>query len=193
MFQFTPFPSLILYIHMRILVHYYKWVPPFGNLRISGYLLLPAAYRSLSRPSSAPSAKASALCSSSLDLQVAWCAIIRSSLSTIVNLTLSENFLVSRWILYYYPLQVFKTYLVLVNSTFVWLTSNTRFVFDFVFALHKILFSFQCPLSPFQVMVENKGLEPLTPCVQGRCSPSWANSPHLCIYTFMQCIYYNTF
>ena len=33
-------------------------VPPFGNLRINGYLLLPAAYRSLSRPSSAPDAKA---------------------------------------------------------------------------------------------------------------------------------------
>ena len=41
---------------------------PFGNLRINGYLLLPEAYRSLSRPSSAPSAKASALCSLSLDL-----------------------------------------------------------------------------------------------------------------------------
>ena len=34
------------------------WVAPFGNLRINGYLLLPAAYRSLSRPSSAPDAKA---------------------------------------------------------------------------------------------------------------------------------------
>ena len=33
-------------------------VPPFGNLRIDGYLLLPAAYRSLSRPSSALDAKA---------------------------------------------------------------------------------------------------------------------------------------
>ena len=33
-------------------------VPPFGNLRINGYLLLPEAYRSLSRPSSAPDAKA---------------------------------------------------------------------------------------------------------------------------------------
>ena len=27
-------------------------VPPFGNLGINGYLLLPQAYRSLSRPSS---------------------------------------------------------------------------------------------------------------------------------------------
>ena len=35
-----------------------RWVSPFGNLRINGYLLLPEAYRSLSRPSSAPDAKA---------------------------------------------------------------------------------------------------------------------------------------
>ena len=58
-------------IQLRIHAHYHMWVPPFGNLRINGYLLLPAAYRSLSRPSSAPSAKASALCSSSLDLSSA--------------------------------------------------------------------------------------------------------------------------
>ena len=38
-------------------------VSPFGHPRIKGYLLLPAAFRSLSRPSSALSAKASALCS----------------------------------------------------------------------------------------------------------------------------------
>ena len=36
-------------------------VSPFRNPRITGYLLLPAAYRSLSRLSSAPSAKASTL------------------------------------------------------------------------------------------------------------------------------------
>ena len=42
-------------------------VPPFGNLRIDGYLRLTAAYRSLLRPSSAPGAKASSLRSSSLD------------------------------------------------------------------------------------------------------------------------------
>ena len=33
-------------------------VSPFGNLRIKAYVQLPAAYRSLSRPSSAPDAKA---------------------------------------------------------------------------------------------------------------------------------------
>ena len=39
------------------------WVSPFGNLRIEAYLQLPVAYRSLSRPSSAPNAKAFPLCS----------------------------------------------------------------------------------------------------------------------------------
>ena len=36
-----------------------KWVVPFGNLGINGYLHLNRAYRSLSRPSSPPRAKAS--------------------------------------------------------------------------------------------------------------------------------------
>ena len=43
-------------------------VPPFRNPRITGYLLLPAAFRSLSRLSSALSARASSLCSSLLNL-----------------------------------------------------------------------------------------------------------------------------
>ena len=43
-------------------------VSPFRYLRIKGYLPLPAAFRSLSRLSSALSAKASALCSFLLDL-----------------------------------------------------------------------------------------------------------------------------
>ena len=47
-----------------------RWVSPFRNLRINGYLLLPEAFRSLSRLSSALSAKASTLCSFLLDLAV---------------------------------------------------------------------------------------------------------------------------
>ena len=38
-----------------------RWVAPFGYPRINGYLPLPAAFRSLSRPSSPPRAKASAM------------------------------------------------------------------------------------------------------------------------------------
>ena len=67
-FSSPGFPLYDYFIHHRIPMHYHRCVPAFGNLRIIGYLLLPAAYRSLSRPSSAPSAKASALCSFSLDL-----------------------------------------------------------------------------------------------------------------------------
>ena len=60
MFQFSGFPS----------AHYgfmYGWqdrscrVSPFRHLRIVAYVQLPAAFRSLSRLSSAPSARASAL------------------------------------------------------------------------------------------------------------------------------------
>ena len=43
-------------------------VSPVGHLRIEAHLQLPVAFRSLSRPSSAPDAKAFTLCSSSLEL-----------------------------------------------------------------------------------------------------------------------------
>ena len=67
MFQFSRFPPHTYVFSIRSYGFPYE-VPPFGNLRIDGYLLLPAAYRSLSRPSSAPSAKAFPLCSYQLGL-----------------------------------------------------------------------------------------------------------------------------
>ena len=63
MFQFPGFPSVHYFIHVRITYIAIRWVPSFGYLRISRYLLLPAAFRSLSRPSSAPCTKASSVCS----------------------------------------------------------------------------------------------------------------------------------
>ncbi len=45
-------------------------VAPFGNLGIKGYLHLPQAYRSLSRPSSPPRAKASTVCPCLLSLSM---------------------------------------------------------------------------------------------------------------------------
>ena len=59
MFQFPGYASCTLWIQVQVLPHYGQWVPPFGNPRIKAYLQLPEAYRCLSRPSSAPSAKAS--------------------------------------------------------------------------------------------------------------------------------------
>ena len=57
MFQFPALASL----HGKDEWHSARRVVPFGNRRITGYLLLPDAYRSLSRPSSPPRAKASAV------------------------------------------------------------------------------------------------------------------------------------
>ena len=51
-------------------------VSPFRHLRVTGYLLLTAAFRSLSRLSSAPSAKASALCSFLLDLLPPYTSVV---------------------------------------------------------------------------------------------------------------------
>ena len=56
MFQFPPFASLPCGKDNRPSA---GWVVPFGNPWINGYLHLPMAYRSLSRPSSPPRAKAS--------------------------------------------------------------------------------------------------------------------------------------
>ena len=67
MFQFRQFPSCTYLIQYRIHGYESMWVSPFRNLRIKAYLQLPAAYRSLSRLSSAPSAKAFALRPYSLD------------------------------------------------------------------------------------------------------------------------------
>ena len=51
-------PHVHLFDSMHVTWILSMWVAPFGNPRINGYLLLPVAYRSLSRPSSAPDAKA---------------------------------------------------------------------------------------------------------------------------------------
>ena len=54
-------PHVHLFYSMHVTQILSVWVAPFGNSRIDGYLLLPEAYRSLSRPSSAPDAKAFSL------------------------------------------------------------------------------------------------------------------------------------
>ena len=54
-------PLIYLLIQYMIHGHYSMWIAPFGYPRIKVSLQLPAAFRSLPRPSSAPSAKAFAL------------------------------------------------------------------------------------------------------------------------------------
>ena len=54
-------PLIQLLIHCMIAIISDNWIAPFGYLRINVCLQLPAAFRSLPRPSSAPGAKAFAL------------------------------------------------------------------------------------------------------------------------------------
>ena len=54
--QAVPHIHLFDSVYVTGVLH--RWVSPFGNLRIVAHLQLPEAYRSLSRPSSAPDAKA---------------------------------------------------------------------------------------------------------------------------------------
>jgi hypothetical protein len=61
MFQFPAFAPQDLWIQSWVRRDESPRVSPFGNPRIEGYLHLPEAYRSLSRPSSLPGAKASTL------------------------------------------------------------------------------------------------------------------------------------
>ena len=64
--QAVPFKHLL--IQCKMVELNFDRIAPFGNLRISVHLRLPVAYRSQSRPSSAPSAKAFTLCSLQFDL-----------------------------------------------------------------------------------------------------------------------------
>ncbi len=74
MFQFRPFPPYA-YLIQRTVTRYCRVGFPHSEIcGYNGYLLLPAAYRSLSRPSSAPDAKAFPLRSFQLDLVGANCA-----------------------------------------------------------------------------------------------------------------------
>ena len=61
-------PLIYLCIQYMMTGHDSGRIAPFGYLWINACLRLPIAYRSLLRPSSAPSAKAFTLCPSSLDL-----------------------------------------------------------------------------------------------------------------------------
>ena len=54
-------PLIRLFIQRMMTVYYHRRIAPFGYPGIIAYLRLPQAFRSLSRPSSAPSAKAFAL------------------------------------------------------------------------------------------------------------------------------------
>src|SRR3982751_6658571 len=67
MFQFSPLALPSLWIQEGVTRHDSRRVSPFGHPRITAYVRLPEAFRSLSRPSSPVHAKASTVRPCSLD------------------------------------------------------------------------------------------------------------------------------
>ena len=120
-------------------------VVPFGNLWIKGYLHLPRAYRSLSRPSSPPRAKASAM------------------RPCLLSFKLTFKYQVSS--IRYYPgilnIAVLKTY----GSIYTFSSLLLKLLFACTICHRSFIF-----VSYVSDGVENNGFEPLTLCVQGRCS-----------------------
>ena len=160
-------------------------IAPFGYLRINMYLPFPAAFRSLSRPSSAPSAKAFALRPFSLDLLRVLFLSIRElflfwfTLSAIAVFlpkflclkTLLSSFslpLLSRLIQFSRFSEVFSyiPFSMLVGSNgFEPSTSRLS-------GARSSLLSYE-PISPAcYPLVEMKRFELSTSCVQGRRSPN---------------------
>ena len=105
MFQFPAFALPTLSIRVKVPLAW--WVPPFGYPRINAYSQLPAAFRSVSRPSSPLIAKASTKCSyHSLD----------SSLC-INNLSYSY-FILSKIYPHFFQIKVYYTFLLKEISSF---------------------------------------------------------------------------
>src|SRR5699024_7036662 len=146
MFQFPASTSAKLCIDLSVTSYNRCWVSPFGNLWIKAYLQLPKAYRCSSRPSSAPSAKASTMrpCSLNLDLTVGFKKLLLA-----IEVFLSLKILRSN---------VLKTHF----------TRCSRFILILFFSIQ---FSMSKKMTIFSSM-EPSGIEPLTSCVQSRRSPS---------------------
>ena len=81
-------PHVHLFDSMHVAAVLPQRVSPFGNLRIDAYVPLPEAYRSLSRPSSAPDAKAFPLRSYLLDLLIAVSRIMQASISVSLEIVI---------------------------------------------------------------------------------------------------------
>ena len=124
MFQFRRFPHCT-YFEFQCSVPEYepRWVSSFRDPRINAYLQLPEAYRSLSRLSSAPSAKAFALRPCSLDLSNVLKEHLVSSWFSLAN----EDYVTLPLKLQYFLKRT--TY----NLCFAVIIQFSRYVFEFPF------------------------------------------------------------
>ena len=127
-------------------------VSTFRDPRIMGYMLLPAAFRSLSRLSSALSAKASTLRSY-------WLNLLCRPMVLVASFSNKYKSLHSRLLLKI----TFLGCLVIKQ-----LLSNRILI---LYAVFKVQYAAFCILSYLAAM-EMERFELLTPCLQGRCSPN---------------------
>ena len=125
MFQFRRFPRYT-YFEVQCNVPEYepRWVSSFRDLRINAYLQLPEAYRSLSRLSSAPSAKAFALRPCSLDLS----NVLSRTFGILLILSCQRRLLLPFLLKLQYFLK--RTY---YNLCFAVIIQFSRYVFEFPF------------------------------------------------------------
>ena len=140
-------------------------VSPFRHLRINGHLLLPAAFRSLSRLSSALSAKhpPCALISLTITLLHSVATVGRSELFSVCNL---------RYLCLL--LNDFSFFLRIFRCASDVLKLACSFLYKHLF-LDISVCSFQCTIfyyEVFRLRLETERFELLTPCLQGRCSPN---------------------
>ena len=125
MFQFRRFPRSTYFEVQQIVPEYEpRWVSSFRDLRINAYLQLPEAYRSLSRLSSAPSAKAFALRPCSLDLS----NVLSRTFGILLILSCQRRLLLPFLLKLQYFLK--RTY---YNLCFAVIIQFSRYVFEFPF------------------------------------------------------------
>ena len=145
------------------------WVSPFRYLRLFGYLLLPVAFRSLSRLSSALSAKASTLRSFLLDLFR--CIALHLSLSQLLSLLMLIR-----------TYKNFRFYLGLLFSDVLNFSLKEYFQLSLLYEVFKVQNFLQSkklevatqllPALTYIRAMETVRFELMTPCLQGRCSPN---------------------
>ena len=154
------------------------WVSPFRYPRIVEYLLLPVAFRSLSRLSSALSAKASTLRSYQLNL-------LTSGAGCSLNLRLQRQTLRS-WFLTFGFFIFFNE--VFENLSIFYLLFGCLYLLQIqifcLYSVFKVQFTIvqhsqwihKCFALCFNALliasVEMVRFELMTPCLQGRCSPN---------------------
>ena len=166
-------------------------VVPFGNPWIKGYLPLPMAYRSLSRPSSPVRAKASTVRPFLLSIPL----IIGSHSITWVIIHDSTSWgryvlspFATSWKSFHNVTPVLRFALLFSNMSMIsfnyvenfndWLSFATLTLPILIFSLFSGEFLMigcrslrsLCLSLYSHSLVENNGFEPLTPCLQSRCS-----------------------